>query len=331
MSSTKIMYCLYFLLLPVSILSMHLSHDWQPYPTEHNTIDPLDFGTAYNAVLQGKTTTLECYFYNGGNANVAFIPNDNRQICITMLNTAVQRGHALCTKSLLNHGASAEIPDQYGCTPIHWATIFDRPMCLYFLIENKANLTKTVGSWQLTPLHLASLMGKTQIIQMLMDAGVPCNTKTAEIKEPNIIKLLTAAGVSKKAIEKGGLTAYDLALSNGARAVFEKNSQFIVNELDTYGILGDLALIICDYNNGNGTSNHQPLKPTVFDTASTSTADCLIAEKITNTILWTALADGKEPEWYTALVHGKKPAARMEGTLKVINPAVFEQKTPARP
>jgi hypothetical protein len=310
---------------------MYLNHDWPLYPGEPNTVNPLDYGTAFGAALQGKATTLQSYCDNGGNADVAFIPRGNRQTCLTMLNATVQRGHALCTKTLLDNKASTEIPDQYGCTPVHWAVIFDRQMCLYWLMQAKANLTKAVGSWQLTPLHLASLMGKTSIIKMLINAGVDCNTKTAAIMQPNTIRLLISVGVSPKALAKGGLTAYDLALSNEAKGVFEKNSQPIVNELDTYDFPGDLALIVCDYINGNGSDNHQPLKPTIFDQTTTSTADCMMANKIANTILWTALADGKEPAWYTALANDKKPTTRMEGVLKVVNAADWEQKTPAHP
>ena len=70
---------------------------------------------------------------------------------------------------LLNHGASTEIMDMSGETPLHWAALAGYREACELLLKHGANANASSDEGK-TALHLASTNRRIEVVCLLIDA-----------------------------------------------------------------------------------------------------------------------------------------------------------------
>lgn len=87
----------------------------------------------------------------------------------TPLHWATEGGHKDVALVLLQHGADKESRDcRYNATPLHWAIHNGDLGMVMFFVEQEANLN-ALNKFQDTPLHIAAFCGKSAIVQFLIE------------------------------------------------------------------------------------------------------------------------------------------------------------------
>ncbi|KAK1797807.1 hypothetical protein P4O66_008163, partial [Electrophorus voltai] len=97
----------------------------------------------------------------------------------TALALACLRGHADCTLTLLNHGASVHSRDMtWGRTPVHLAAMNGHTSCLRLLLEDSdsADMLDAADSQGRTPLMLAVLGGHVDAVSLLLERETSVDT-----------------------------------------------------------------------------------------------------------------------------------------------------------
>jgi len=172
--------------------------------------------------------------------------------CQTPLYWACEKGFSDIVPILLDHGASVDAVDSFGCSVIHAAArsgkedivsmlveananvnvgVKSKPSCLHYAAEkgNKemlevllganADITKSYNKSKGTPLHCASREGHANIISLLVDAGVNVEATCGMGKTalhyactPEVLTALIEFGVPLDIKANNGRTALDLHL-----------------------------------------------------------------------------------------------------------------------
>ncbi len=107
------------------------------------------------------------------------------------LDQSVNFGDAATVRALLDAGASADVPDEGGITPLSWAAIGNRVDIARLLIERGADVNH-VDQLGMTPLLYAASIdfGDSSLIELLLKSGANPKAKTKEG--------LTAAQLAKR-------------------------------------------------------------------------------------------------------------------------------------
>ena len=89
--------------------------------------------------------------------------------------SAVWRGDAAEAERLLQDGANVNAAGVGGWTPLHWASMCGRTQVVPILLRAGAVVDARGNSYLWTPLMLAAMHGHAAIIKLLLEAGaVPC-------------------------------------------------------------------------------------------------------------------------------------------------------------
>ncbi len=149
---------------------------------------------------------------------------------------------------LLQEGASLEVTDNYGNTPLHAGVKSGDAEVVDFLINNGASIEATDGASR-TPLHLAVSQESLDILETLLrnNANVdaldnqgetPLHALCGLCGQPEAAKLLIRYNANIRALSKSGITPLGLAvLSLGSSLVrclqipMESLSQNPTNEI----------------------------------------------------------------------------------------------------
>ncbi|KAL4971954.1 ankyrin repeat-containing domain protein [Aspergillus desertorum] len=110
-----------------------------------------------------------------------------------MLYYAAETGQSELVELLLAHGASIELTDFYGWTPLHAACYFGYTDIAKLLIETGSNVHAVTSEWnnnnvkptglyqadyyRAQPLHLATMAGNAGIVKMLLSKGVDAHAQ----------------------------------------------------------------------------------------------------------------------------------------------------------
>lgn len=148
-----------------------------------------------------------------------------------MLSKAARTGDLKKVESLISVGVNLNEADQYGCTPLSYAALFNRDQVAALLLANKAdpNIRAESGSRSTecpqTPLQIAASMGNLRMVSMLIDAGADVRATTdagrtalhfaAVGSHLDVIRLLLGKGANIEARDKEGSSALDEAVWRG--------------------------------------------------------------------------------------------------------------------
>ncbi|KAJ3256992.1 hypothetical protein HK103_004975 [Boothiomyces macroporosus] len=123
----------------------------------------------FEACRKGDIDTVYDQLWKGTDVNRKFPHTGN-----TPLSIACQCGHTRIVSLLIEFGAEIKVKDDYGVTPIHWASNYDDPKLINTLLEkgdlglSELSLKDSFGS---TPLHFASVRNKANTVKLLLRAG----------------------------------------------------------------------------------------------------------------------------------------------------------------
>jgi cytohesin len=123
----------------------------------------------------------------------------------TALHWAAQTGHTDVAKLLLARGANPSARHSDGFVPLHMAANKDIAIAL---IEKGADINARVDDNRSTPLHLAALNGRLDVVQLLIEKGAEINPKTKKGQTP--LDLARKKAIKELLQKKGGKKAKDL-------------------------------------------------------------------------------------------------------------------------
>lgn len=93
--------------------------------------------------------------------------------------SAAQNGHTDCVKLLLTSGVSADVSDENGFTPLHFAAAFGHHRCVEALVSGGADVDHGAVGGQ-TPLFVASGAGRLDCTRALLNAGADRSRSTTD-------------------------------------------------------------------------------------------------------------------------------------------------------
>jgi hypothetical protein len=180
------------------------------------------------ALEAGDTNYLQKYFNSGGDVNRLILPARGQRNPQPLLYYALLRSQPVVVDFLLKNGANPNQSDPTGHIPLTWAVKavrFDVPVqvrtqIFIRLLEAGADPhLKTPSEYKYTPLLTAALSGQSEIVQILLRAGVNVNAtntigQTALHLAGNaeVAQLLLSVGADPTVRTIHGETAADEAL-----------------------------------------------------------------------------------------------------------------------
>jgi ankyrin repeat protein len=154
--------------------------------------------------------------------------------CATMtpLTQAAKDGNASDVSALLKNGANIDQPNsQHGWTPLYWAIYNDKPDTVQMLLNNGAsvNIMDADGN---SPLMIAASQGMTKTINTLIERGADINVRNKLQETPLINAVKAADEVSVKIlICKGADVELRDISGHNAISYAEYNKSFDIAQL----------------------------------------------------------------------------------------------------
>ncbi len=149
------------------------------------------------------------------------------------LSEAAQTGDLATVRRLLDRAPDfANMPDQGGYTPLHYAAYFGHAELAEYLVGIGADpLSLSMDPLHNTPLHAAATGGHAAVVQVLLDAGADPNAlqtggwtplhSAADRGHAAVAGQLLAAGADAAALSVSGKRASELAREKGHQAVID--------------------------------------------------------------------------------------------------------------
>lgn len=148
--------------------------------------------------------------------------NAQRENGATALHFACSRGNMACAARLLDAGATVDLQNTSGDTPLIVAADVGAEAVVDLLLQRGADATIRRHSNGTTALHVAAGRGFTSIIGQLLAAGVSPDAMNKDNETPLLVALarcrleatdmLLRAGASVEVLSTFGVTPYDVGL-----------------------------------------------------------------------------------------------------------------------
>ncbi len=147
------------------------------------------------------------------------------------LASAAQTGDVARLRELLDHNRDfSTMPDQDGCTPLHYAAYFGHEEAARYLLSIGADpAARSMDPLRNQPLHAAATSGHAAIVTLLLGAGADPNAEqsgqwtplhgAAEQGHLEVVRALLAAGAHPGSASVSGATPRSLAQGKGHGAI----------------------------------------------------------------------------------------------------------------
>jgi ankyrin repeat protein len=157
------------------------------------------------------------------------------------LSDAAQTGNVARLHELLDQNRDfANMPDDAGCTPLHYAAYFGHLEAARYLIAIGADIASvSMDPLRNQPLHAASTSGYAEIVRLLLDGGADPRAEqsgqwtalhgAAERGHRAVVELLLERGADPNVASYSGATPLSLARTKGHQAVVALLEEFDVN------------------------------------------------------------------------------------------------------
>ncbi len=136
----------------------------------------------------------------------------------------IKDGKTDLVKKKIESGADVNVKNNYGNTPLIWASDTRQTEIVKLLLEYGADANAKNNNGN-TPLHCASIYGYTEIVKLLLEYGADANAKDNDVWTPlfcasgeghtEIVKLLLEHGAGVNVKDKYGWTALYCASRKG--------------------------------------------------------------------------------------------------------------------
>lgn len=147
------------------------------------------------------------------------------------LSEAAQMGNTARVRELLEQNRDfADLPDEAGYTPLHYAAYFGHTDVARYLIAIGADISAiSMDPLRNQPLHASASSGHTEISRILLDAGADVNAEqtgqwtalhaAAQKGHLEVVSLLLERGARPDGRSYSGSTPLSLAREKGHEAV----------------------------------------------------------------------------------------------------------------
>jgi ankyrin repeat protein len=149
------------------------------------------------------------------------------------LSEAGQTGNVTRLRELLEHNRDfANMPDEAGCTPLHYAAYFGHLEAARYLVSIGADVAAiSMDPLRNQPLHAAASSGHHEIVRLLLDQGADPRAEqsgqwtalhgAAEKGHAAVVAVLLERGAVRSAKSYSGATPLSLARERKHPAVIE--------------------------------------------------------------------------------------------------------------
>ncbi|XP_042874440.1 ankyrin-3-like isoform X2 [Penaeus japonicus] len=132
----------------------------------------------HSAVAQGNLSEVRRILSQGVNLDTpSTAEGENGR---HVLHTAALLGKATILRELLRAGAARDGKDSQGNTVVHYAAFHDDASLLSILHTEGVDVASAINARRETPLHIAASRGNLEVLEWLLQKGVPVNQKDAE-------------------------------------------------------------------------------------------------------------------------------------------------------
>lgn len=132
----------------------------------------------------------------------------------TILHWAAGESHTADLKRFIEGGASLEVKDQMGWTPLALAAFAGEADSVRILIDHGAGV-HTRDQEGSTPLHLALVSGHRDVAELLLEAGAdseaedhkgqtPLFSAVTNYRSPEVVRWLLGIGANTSAVDRNG-------------------------------------------------------------------------------------------------------------------------------
>jgi ankyrin repeat protein len=151
----------------------------------------------------------------------------------SQLSEAGQTGNVARLRELLEHNRDfANMPDEAGCTPLHYAAYFGHLEAARYLVSIGADVAAiSMDPLRNQPLHAAASSGHHEIVRLLLDQGADPRAEqsgqwtalhgAAEKGHAAVVAVLLERGAVRSAKSYSGATPLSLARERKHPAVIE--------------------------------------------------------------------------------------------------------------
>jgi ankyrin repeat protein len=155
----------------------------------------------------------------------ALMAGEGAEAAGALLNEAALKGQAEIADILIAKGASVDVPDRSGATPLHQAALKGNLKIATLLLDHGAGVDARDHDGA-TPLHAAALAGQLEMAKLLLDRGADREARATESgatplfqaaawRRTGVLELLIERGADVNARNKSGLTPLRAAEGNG--------------------------------------------------------------------------------------------------------------------
>ncbi|KAJ6789768.1 hypothetical protein PWT90_06473 [Aphanocladium album] len=138
-----------------------------------------DFTLLHVAVREEHASIVELLLAEGADVNSKVWPND-----LSPLHIAAKQGRTDVARLLLAHGADAASLSEYGELPLHISVHYDNLSTFGLLLEEHASGVNVATSKGWMPIHYAAHLGRTEMMQSLIDFGADVSAADPEGYRP---------------------------------------------------------------------------------------------------------------------------------------------------